>query len=293
MNQKMPTPIWQGRATLGEGPIWSPRRQRLFFVDIIGHRIISMTGTGAEVQEWPMPARPCWLIEQASDDQFLVGLERAIVTVRLEPGKAAAIGAPLPWPEPLAQGLRLNDAKADAAGRVYFGTMDDAEKTPSGALHAIAPDGTISRHDDGYTVSNGPAISPDGRILYHTDSPARTVYAFDRAEDGTLSGKRAHIHIPETDGFPDGMTSDAQGGLWVCHWDGGRISRFTPDGRLDHAITLPASRVTSAVFFGDNFDRLAITTAAHGREEEPLAGSLFVVDTSSSGLPGHRYGLAG
>jgi D-xylonolactonase len=288
----MPTAIWQGRATLGEGPLWSARRQRLFFMDIRGNRIIACGPTGADATEWAMPTGPCWLIEHETDDTFLVGLQRAIVTVRLEPGQPAEIGAPLPWPDALPDGMRLNDAKATPDGGVYFGTMDNDEAEASGVLHHLAPDGVITRLDSGYTVTNGPAISPDGRTVYHTDSPERTIYAFDRAEAGGLSGKRVHIRIPETDGYPDGMTCDAEGGLWVCHWDGGRVSRFTPDGRLDRSIALPASRVTSCVFFGDALDRLAITTAAFERPDEPLAGALFVVDPGTRGLPAHRHGLA-
>jgi len=288
----MPTAIWQGRAILGEGPLWSAARERLFFVDILGHRIISCGAHGNDATEWAMPAGPCWLIEHETGDDFLVGLGRSIVTMRLEPGKPAEIGAPLAWLGGLPEGMRLNDAKAAPDGGVYFGTMDNAEAEATGALHLLARDGTITRLDGGYTVTNGPAISPDGRILYHTDSPARTIYAFDRADDGRLSGKRAHIRFTEADGYPDGMTCDAEGGLWVCHWDGGRVSRFTPEGRLDRSIALPASRVTSCVFFGETLDRLAITTAAKDRPDEPLAGALFVVDPGCRGLGAHRHSLA-
>jgi sugar lactone lactonase YvrE len=286
------TPIWRGRATLGEGPIWSAHRNRLFFVDNLGRRIVSCGPTGADAAEWPMPVRPCWLVEHANGADFLIGLERAVVIARLEPGQPAAILRTIAWPEPLAEGLRFNDAKADADGRVYCGTMDDAEAGPLGAFHAIAADGTVTHLDHGYTVSNGPAISPDGGTVYHTDSPARTIYAFDRSASGHLSGKRVHIRLGEADGYPDGMTCDAEGGLWVAHWDGARVSLFTPEGRLDRAIPIPASRVTCCVFFGPALDRLAVTTAAHERMEEPLAGALFAVDPGCRGAAAHRYGLA-
>jgi YD repeat-containing protein len=296
MNARLPfptaTPIWQGRALLGESPIWSAHRQRLFFVDNHGRRIISCTATGSDAAEWPMPMRPCWIVERADGEDVLVGLEREVLTLRLKPGEPAEHGRPIAWPEPLPEGLRFNDAKADADGRVYCGTMDDAETAPSGSLHAIAADGTVTHLDHGYTVSNGPALSPDGHTLYHTDSPARTIYAFDRDAAGNLSGKHAHIRFAEADGYPDGMTCDSEGGLWVAHWDGGRVSRFRPDGTLDRAIPVPASRVTSCCFCGPDLDRLAITTAAYERMEEPLAGALFVVSPGCHGLPAHRYGLA-
>jgi sugar lactone lactonase YvrE len=291
-SQPSVTPIWQGRAVLGEGPVWSAHRNRLFFVDNRGKRIISCSADGADAAEWPLQVRPCWLVEHDNGQDFLVGLERAVVLLRLEPGQPAVTLKTIDWPEPLAEGLRFNDAKADADGRIYCGTMDDSETGPLGAFHAIAPDGAVTRLDDGYTVSNGPAISPDGRIVYHTDSPARTIYAFDRGATGHLSGKRVHIRLGEADGYPDGMTCDSEGGLWVAHWDGGRVSRFRPDGTLDHAIPVPASRVTCCVFFGPDLDRLAITTAAYERTEEPLAGALFAVAPGFRGIPAHRTGLA-
>ena len=207
----------------------------------------------------------------------------------LESGQAAIPGE-LARIEPDRPGNRLNDGKADARGRLWVGSMDDAEEAPAGSLYRIDPDGAVSRVDEGYTVANGPALSPDGRTIYHTDSAARTVYAFDVGRDGSLSGKRAHIRFSEGDGYPDGMTCDAEGGLWIAHWDGGRVSRFLPDGRLDRAIPLPVSRVTSCVFAGPDLDRLFVTTASHGRPEEPLAGALFECAPGVRGLPPGRFG---
>jgi xylono-1,5-lactonase len=285
-------PIWKGRATLGESLLWSPSRNRLFFVDILGKRVLSCAIDGSGVQQWAMPRRVCWLVECAGSGDFLVGLEDSIVYASFIPGAPVEILRNLDWRLALPPTARFNDAKADATGRVYCGTMDDKESAPIGALFTIAPGGAVAQLDAGYTVTNGPAISPDGATLYHTDSPARTVYAFKRAPGGMLSAKRPHIHFAEADGYPDGMTCDAEGGLWVAHWDGGRVSRFHPDGSFDRGITVPASRVTSCTFCGPNFDRLAITTAAYERESEPLAGALFIADPGCVGLAAGRYGLA-
>ena len=283
------TPLWAARATLGEGPLWSSRLGRIFFVDIRGRRILSCALDGSAAAEWPMEHRPCWIIETTRADHFLVGLERSIVILRLIPGEPAEILHRLPGE--FAEGLRLNDAKAGPGGEVYFGTMDDAEEAATGHFHILAADGSATRIDQDYTVSNGPAVSPDGRTVYHTDSPARTVYVFDRDHDGSLTGKRVHIRFTEADGYPDGMTCDAEGGLWVCHWDGGRVTRFLPDGTRDRAITLPVSRVTSCAFAGPGLDHLVITTAAFGREAEPLAGTLFVAMPGIQGLAAHRSGF--
>lgn len=286
------TPIWTGRAILGEGPLWSPKRGRLFFVDILGHRILSCGLTGEAPAEWRLEHSPCWIIEQAEGDHFLVGLERSVVIMRLTPGEPAAILHVVTEPGLLPPGMRLNDAKADAEGRVYFGAMDAAEVEAIGQLHLLGLDGGITTLDHGYTVTNGPAISPDGRTLYHADSPARTVYAFDRTPDGGLTGKRVHIRFTEAEGYPDGMTVDAEGGLWVCHWDGSRVTRFTPAGMRERVIPLPASRVTSCVFCGPDLDQLAITTAAHERMDESLSGALFLTQPGLRGLAPHRARLA-
>ncbi len=282
--------VWQARALLGEGPLWSPRQEAVYFVDIRGSRILRHGLADGAQEDWALDDAACWLVESADGDGFIAGLRsRRVVRLRLEPGRAM-VGDELARIEPERPGNRLNDAKADAQGRLWVGSMDDAEEAPAGSLYRIDGAGRVTRVDEGYTVANGPALAPDGRILYHTDSAARTVYAFDVAADGGLSGKRVHIRFAEADGYPDGMTCDAEGGLWIAHWDGGRVSRFRPDGRLDRAIPLPASRVTSCVFAGRDLDRLFVTTAAHGRPDEPLAGALFECDPGVRGLACGRFG---
>lgn len=282
--------VWQVRAVLGEGPLWSPQREAVYFVDIRGSRILCHGLSNGERLEWLLDDAACWLIECTDGDGFIAGLRsRRVVRLRLEPGWAEIVGE-IARIEPDKPGNRLNDGKADGEGRLWFGSMDDAEEGPAGGFYRLDRDGTVTQVDAGYTVANGPALSPDGRTLYHTDSAARTVYAFDLAGDGSLSAKRAHIRFAEADGYPDGMTCDAEGGLWVAHWDGGRVSRFHPDGTFDRAIALPVSRVTSCVFAGARLDRLFVTTAAHGRPDEPLAGALFECDPGVRGLPPGRFG---
>ncbi len=223
-------------------------------------------------------------------DGFLAGLRNRIVHFRIDPERGCEIAVDLAQPEAHLPGNRFNDGKADPSGRVWFGSMDDAEAAVSGSLYRLDPDGTMELVDTGYGVANGPAISPDGRTLYHADSAARVVYAFNIGPDGALAGKRVHIRFAEAEGYPDGMTVDAEGGLWVAHWDGGRVTRFRPDGRPERHVALPVSRVTSVAFFGTDLDQMAITTAAIGRDEEPLAGALFVANADVRGLPPATYG---
>ena len=286
--------VWPAGALLGEGPLWSPRDAAVWFVDIRGSRLLRWDpadggqggghggGQGGGRREWPMDEACCWLVERADGDGFLAGLRSRFVHLRLDGGRPV-IAAEIARPEADLPGNRFNDAKADAWGRVWAGSMDDAGAAPTGSLYRIDADGTVTRADGPYTVANGPATSPDGRTLYHTDSAARTVYAFDLGADGVLSRKRVHIRFGDADGYPDGMTCDAEGGLWIAHWDGGRVSRFHPDGSLDRAVALPVSRVTSCVFGGPGLDRLFVTTAAFERAHEPLAGGLFEIDPGVRG----------
>lgn len=228
----------------------------------------------------------CWLAPHA-DGGFVAGLRSRLVRLHLD-ADGPRLGATLAAPLADTPGQRHNDGKADPHGRLWFGAMDAAEKAATGALYRL--DGReLTLVDRVYTVTNGPAIAADGATLYHTDSPARTVYAFDLADSGELTNKRVHLRFAEADGFPDGMTGDAEGGLWIAHWDGGRISRFLPDGTREREIRLPASRVTCCTFGDDDLATLYITTAAVERDGEDQAGGLFAIRPGVKGLPACSY----
>lgn len=118
---------------------------------------------------------------------------------------------------------------------------------------------------------------------------ARLVYRFDLSEDGVISNKREFVRFEPAWGYPDGMTTDADGCIWIAHWDGARISRFTPDGALDRSIDVPVSRPTSCVFSGNHLERMFVTSASIGRADEPLAGAVFEVDAGVKGCPAHSF----
>ncbi|MBV9656021.1 MAG: SMP-30/gluconolactonase/LRE family protein, partial [Acetobacteraceae bacterium] len=250
-------PVWTGRALLGEGPVWSLSRGEVLFTDIKGGRLIAWSPATGDAREWPVAGNLCWLVERRDGDGFVAGLRNRIVHLRLHADRGCDIAVDLGQPEAHLPGNRFNDGKADPAGRIWFGSMDDAEVAISGALYRLDRDGTIERVDTGYGVANGPALSPDGSVLYHADSAARSIYAFDIGPNGDLSGKRVHLRFGEQDGYPDGMTVDAEGGLWVAHWEGGRVTRFGPDGKPERWVSLPVSRVTSVAFFGSGLNRIA------------------------------------
>ena len=197
-------------------------------------------------------------------------------------------------PQPERQGNRLNDAKADARGRIWAGSMPFADQPSStwpasGALYRLDPDGTISRHDDGITIANGPALSPDGTLLYHTDSRIGEVWKFAFQSDGTLGPREQHLRFDTTMGAPDGMTCDREGGLWIAFYGGAKVARFHPDGKLDREITLPTPQITNVCFAGVDLSRMFVTSAADGRPDDPLAGALFEVEACAVGVCPHRF----
>jgi sugar lactone lactonase YvrE len=168
--------------------------------------------------------------------------------------------------------------------------MDDAEQERSGSLYRLDADLSWSRQDTGYLVPNGPAFSPDGRHLYHTESSARTIFRFVLGEDGALSDKAVFAQFGGADGYPDGMTVDSQGCLWVAFWDGWCVRRLSPTGEVIDQIELPVQRPTSCTFGGAGLDQLFVTSASIGLDHaamaaQPLAGRLFVVEPGATGCP--------
>jgi sugar lactone lactonase YvrE len=273
------------RAILGEGPLWIARENAVYWVDIKGRALHRLALADASHRRWPMPDMLGWVLPRQNNPGFIAGFRGGFARLFLDPLRIEPIGAP----EAHLPDSRMNDAAVDRAGRIWAGTMDDREQAPTGCLYRLDPTGAWSRHDEGYVVSNGPTFSPAHDVLYHTDSTRRTIYRFALRPDGTLAAREPFAVFPEDWGWPDGMATDVDGGIWVAHWGGYRVSRFLPDGRLDRVIELPVAQVTSCCFAGPTLERLFVTTAAIGRDDEPLAGCLFEVDPGVSGAPTYAY----
>lgn len=272
--------LWPLAAVLGEGALWNPADGCVWFVDIKAPAVHRWRWGDGATASWPMPERVGFVVPRAAGG-FVLGLKSGLALWQPD-------GDPVAWLPVDADrpGNRLNDGTVDPIGRLWFGSMDDGEASATGHLWRLEPAGlSVTAADGPYIVTNGPATSPDGGTLYHTDSVGRTVWAFDLAADGTLANRRVFARFTEADGYPDGMATDAEGGLWVCHWGAGRITRFLPDGRRDRAIALPAPQVTKCAFAGPDLDRLVVTTAAIGldRAAHPQAGDLFRVDPGVRG----------
>lgn len=274
----------EARDMLGEGLCWSAREGALYWTDIIGQKLHRLRLADDRIDSWPMPDLIGWVIERQGRPGFIAGLRRGFAELTLDPFEVRMLATP----EPDLPGNRLNDAVADRHGHLWAGTMAHGGGAEAGSLYRLAPDATLARIDTGYIVTNGPAISADGKWLYHNDSARRRTYRFPLDEQGNAGPRALFFDFEAAWGEPDGMTVDAEDGLWIAHWGAGCICRYTPDGARERTIRLPASQVSNVCFAGADLDRMFVTSASHG-VDEPLAGSLFEVAPGVRGLPPQRF----
>lgn len=275
--------IWPIGAELGEGPVWSAAEGALYFVDIKGpsiHRLKIETG---EQTSWRAPSQVGFIFP-TRDGGLICGLEDGLHRFDPQNGDFAP-ALPVESDRP---GNRINDGFVDPAGRLWFGTMDNAEQAVAGTLYRWTGHGAATVMDSDYAITNGPAVSPDGRTLYHTDSAAKTVYAFDLAPDGALRDKR--VFARTEDAHPDGMAVDAEGFVWIALFAGGRIDRYSPDGRVVGSVRFPCANITKLAFGGPDLRTAYVTTAklhlaAEARASQPMAGHLFCFAVDTPGLP--------
>jgi sugar lactone lactonase YvrE len=270
-------------AVLGEGPVWAAREAALYWLDIKGRKIFRLSEAG-ELSQWPTPFRVGSIAPRASGG-FIAGTDQGIAEIDLGSGRLQILFNP----EEELPSNRFNDGKVDRSGRFWAGTMDDEERRASGTLYRFDSKLNWSAVDKDYKVTNGPAFSPDGKRMYHNDSGRQVTYVFDLDEAGNAGNRRTFLQFGEGDGFPDGMTVDAEGCLWIAFWDGWCVRRFSPEGELLKTIEMPVARPTSCAFGGPDLDRLYITSASIGLDEtalsmQPNAGGLFMVTPGVQGI---------
>jgi sugar lactone lactonase YvrE len=279
------------RATLGEGPVWQGRERRLYWVDITAGELHAYAPHGSADVVYRVGQMVGAAVPRRTSG-FVLATQSGLGTFDLDTRQFTLLAAP----EAHLPDNRFNDGKCDPRGRFWAGTMSLIRQPGTASLYCLDADGTLRHVLGGVTTSNGLDWSLDERTMYYIDTPTLQVAAFDYdAESGTIANRRAIITFPPGIGRPDGMTVDAEGMLWIAHWDGGRISRWdAADGRRLQEIHLPVARVTSCCFGDPNLDRLYITTARHGLTEDqlrdqPHAGSLFAVTPGVVGRPAHEY----
>lgn len=271
------------KAVLGEGPVWLARERALCWVDIDGQEVFCLDDQG-DLRRWRTPVRVGSLAPRAGGG-FVGGTDQGLAFIDLETETFDIFANP----EAELPGNRFNDGKVDRSGRFWAGTMDKLEREAPGSLYRLEADLSLTIIDTGYRVTNGPAFNPDGRTMYHNDSARQVTYVFDLDEAGEATNRREFIRFGQGDGFPDGMTVDADGCLWIAFWDGWCVRRFSPDAEILATVELPVQRPTSCAFGGAGLDRLFITSARRdlkGTElaRQPLAGGLFAVDVGVHGI---------
>lgn len=261
------------RTILGEGPCWVEREECLYWTDI-NQRYLFRWHEVSGVTQLPVSEKICSIVPRASGGYFGAGYNGLLAF------DADFKATPIGNPEAHLPDNRFNDGKVDRAGRFWTGTMDHKEATNSGTLYCIDADLNWTEIDTGYRVTNGPAFSVGGQTMYHTDSAVQRVFRFALNADGHATEREVFLQFKHEDGYPDGMTVDAENCLWIAFWDGWCIRRFSPEGNLLAEIPVPIAKPTSVAFGGARMDQMFISSASRDLSEpelasQPRAGGLF------------------
>jgi sugar lactone lactonase YvrE len=266
----------------GEGPVWSPSWGGLRWVDMLAGDVLSLADDGTvsrrHVGDVAAALRP------RRDGGAVIGIERGFA---LEDADGTLRALPPVWSDP---GIRMNEGGCDPDGRFWCGSMAYDQRPGAGSLYRLDPDGTVAVAFGGVTISNGLDWSPDGSLAYYDDTPTHQVAVFDYSSEAGLTGRRTFVQLAD-DENPDGLTVDAEGGVWVALFGAGVVRRYTADGRLDGVVEVPAAQVTACTFGGPALDRLYITTSRENLppDADPLAGALFAVDPGVAGRPVREF----
>lgn len=282
-------------AIVGESPVWHPAQQRLYWIDIQRHTIYRFDPSTGKNEAFPLPEMvTCIQLRQRGGLGLTLRKEFALFdpdTARLE--RLARVEEDVP-------GNRFNDGKCDPQGRFWAGTMDDKNwQNDSGNLYRMDAHGSIEKFQSQVICSNGLGWSPDGKTMYFTESFRYAIFAYDfNGETGKIDNRRLFAELQEEDrrrgAFPDGMTVDAEGGVWSNLVGAGKIVRYDPQGAVERTLELPVPRAPDCTFGGPDLATLYITSGrekmtAEDIRQYPLAGSLFAADVGVKGLPPTPY----
>jgi sugar lactone lactonase YvrE len=266
----------------GEGPVWSARWGGLRWVDMLAGDVLSLGDDGAvgrrHVSSVVAALRP------RGGGGAVIAVERGFV---LEASDGSLTRLPDLWS---GDGVRMNEGGCDPDGRFYCGSMAYDQRRGAARLYRLDADLTVQVVLEDVTVSNGLEWSPDGSRAYYNDTATHRISVFDYDPQSGLTGRRTFAEIPD-DGRPDGLTVDAEGGVWTAIANRGAVHRYTPDGRLDDVLEVPARKVTACTFGGSHLNELFVTTSREGlpEGEDPLAGSLFRASPQIAGLPAREF----
>ena len=280
------------QATLGEGAIWDAEKKVLYWVNILESEV-HIYNLETKTNDIIQVGQFVGTVVPKQKGGLLLALKNGIGSLNLETKQVSMIANP----EAHLPGNRFNDGKCDPAGRLWAGTMSLEEKEAVGSVYCMDTDGSVRKMIENVTISNGLTWSLDKKTFYYIDTPTMQVAAYDyEITTGNITHKRIAISVPDSEGFPDGMTIDAEGMLWIAHWGGWQVCRWNPHtGEKLQSVKLPVSQVSSCAFGGKNLDELYITTARKGLdrnalEKEPLAGALFkCTNVGVNGIPSYMF----
>jgi sugar lactone lactonase YvrE len=287
----MANPQWkiiaQTRDRLGESPMWHRGEQALYWVDWYGPTIRRLTWGQEKIESWTIPGETIiGSFVFAQNGKLLIAVDSGLRLFDPATGTSTAFADPNEG----RSGVAYNDSKLDRFGRLWVGTFNLPETEPRGILYCVDASGRWSVGDSGFPVCNGPAFSPDGRTMYFSDSNGRRVLAYDVSpETRLLSNRRVFAQFSADDGVPDGLTVDAEGGLWCALYGGGRVVRFAPGGQVLDSVVLPCPVVTAPGFGGPDMTTLFVTTGwspgVQAAKDEPgPGGAVFTLETGIKGL---------
>ncbi|MDY0873827.1 SMP-30/gluconolactonase/LRE family protein [Dongia rigui] len=246
------------KESLGEGPLWDVKEERLYWIDSYGPTVHRADLKGGDRRSWTMP-EPIGSLALREKGGAVLALRSGFHFLDFDSGKVTRINET----QPGELRPRLNDGKVDRQGRFVAGSMDYCESDPVGKLFRLDPDLKVSELDSGIICSNGPCFSPDGKTLYFTDSFTKIIFAYDYdTATGDVRSKRAFGSFAELQGYPDGATVDSEGYVWSVEVYAGRLVRFNPDGVIDRVVGLPVFSSTSISFGGPNLDIAFVTSMA-------------------------------
>jgi sugar lactone lactonase YvrE len=281
------------RAILGEGPTWRPRENAVYWIDLRAPAIFRYDCATGRNETLPVQLGDRLGAMVFTADGRMVVVDRTGLHL-VERGQRRTLAHP-DAEQPL---NCFNDAKVDGQGRLWSGGADTRDTDANGSLWLFDAKAGARRIDTGFICSNGPAFSLDGTRAYFTDSYAYEIWRYDiDPATGEVGPRRSFAKVKPEDGYPDGMTVDAEGFLWNAHWDGWRITRYDPDGRIDRVLQVPVPKPTSIAFGGPDMKRLYITSASldmtpQQLAEAPWSGCLMACDLDIVGLPDRDYALA-
>ena len=284
-----PKAIWKSKTILGEGTLWVPSQNSIYFVDIKKKKILTLN-TKSKKKKIIKVNKEIGFITHVKENIFILGLKSELRFVNLKTKKIIK-SIQIEKNKPM---NRLNDGKTDLQGRLWFGTMDNSErKIKNGSLYCLDKKLILHKVDTNYYITNGPAFISKNTLL-HSDSRRKIIFKIKINKNFKIVKKTKFLKFSKKDGSPDGMTIDSKKNIWVCHFGGGCITVYNLKGKRIYKIELPAKNITNCTFGGINKDEIFVTSALKGMKKNEikkfgLSGSLFNMKTNVKGIASKSF----